>query len=381
MPREVRPRRSRRQQRHRQRRRVAIVLAVVLLVPTLAGCWIRAQSRLESWQALTAALDEADEAERLGWIDQAYGAVESAVLLAAARRIEPPGGLPALLHRRAELSRRDLEARLETLEALDPDLALGEALTLRERARRDPAPPALIDRVEAALIKARDRWLSADRSQLRTLLEEGRHAEALTAAERMLRRSEALPTGIEDRARDEIWALAMEVVDRAAVAIPPIEPDAPLLFDRCYDEDLRPQLVEVLKRAGYLIRPTSSPFLGLWDKAPYRLTIDVIKERWGPGYLQSAHRSTQIEIGVSLRHRDDPEPVWRDYIAARTRSSPRAPEATQAIRLGLGVRRNPTIERLLYDDARDDLLEKLLTKLRSLPSCQPTPRSSEAENS
>ncbi len=372
LPRAKRPRPSRRRLRRKQRLRISFALVVFVFVPAILGFWLWSQSRLAQQEALSALIAEADQAEQRGRIDLAHGAIEAALNLAEARRIEPQGGLPALLERRADLSQRDIEIRLETIETLDPDRALGEALTLWERVERDPSLPRLADRVESALILARNRWQSTREKAIRELLEAGQHADALAATERMLQAAEALPTGVEDPARDAVWALALEIVGRAAVEVPSIELEAPLPFAQpnSYDQDLRPLLVETLVRAGYLLRPPASPFQSLWDQAPYRLDVDEIKERWGPNYLQSSHRSTRIELGLALRQKDQTKPIWQDYIAARTRDTPRDPGATQTIRLGLGARRNLTIERLLYDDARDDLREKLTLRLRSLPSCR-----------
>ena len=118
--------------------RGAIVFAAVALLGLAATQMIGGRVRSDKEQVLAELLRSTDEAEASKRFDVALREIEGA--LAQARSIDPKGSerLVELKCRRDRLSLQEAEARLDEVETLDPDHAVGESLTIAERARHDP---------------------------------------------------------------------------------------------------------------------------------------------------------------------------------------------------------------------------------------------------
>ena len=144
----------------------------------------------------------------------------------------------------------------------------------------------------------------------------------------------------------------------------------PFLFDPKtavteYARRLRPVLSRFLTARGYLPEPVESPLSVLWEQlAPYHMVVSA-SEAYGLNYLQSQNRMTRIESRLALRLGS--ETLWTSRLVAKTRVPSRAFSAFESGYIGTSPKREEKIERQLYVDALDDLVDQLPGKLENLP--------------
>jgi hypothetical protein len=136
-----------------------------------------------------------------------------------------------------------------------------------------------------------------------------------------------------------------------------------------YSAELTPILVSALEARGYLPYRASSPWSQTWSHAPYQLKLEVI-ERLEGSYLSTQNRLTRIEVKVSLASHG--EVLWR--INPTVRSSESLPELSTfvASRVASGSTRSEEIEKLLYQNARGQIEERLKRNLGNMPVCART---------
>jgi hypothetical protein len=283
------------------------------------------------------------------------------------------------------------------------DVALAGLLEAAEKGEADGDWARVVDRLDAALAildssrsgdPARVESIRARREAAGTQLDRRRREEQIASAEADLTAAESLSGGerpdVEkamglcerafeavasvadpraDRIREEVLALASGHVARRGVVFSPIR--GTFLRESGAAEAhalaLAPIVADGLRRRGYLPQPDKSALRSLWDgPSPYRLSTDI-SEAYGPDYLQSPHRTARIEVRLELARASDGAVFWQTRIAGRTRvPSPRM-SAFESGYIGAGTRRDPGIERRLYDDAAAHLVEQLPQKLGNLP--------------
>lgn len=346
------------------------LVALLLIAIAFAGAARVVRSRWKSAEANAIArlVRESEVAEKAGRIGDALVSAEGAITLATPLQ-PPPYDLPALRERRDELSRQDVRTQLDTLDAAsptqDPGLAVGTALTLEARARKDRALAGLTDRIGTSLDRVRLRWAEADGRAVEVALGEGRIDAALDLAQRQYETAKHLPKGEGDRLQSQARAQASRIIGAFGTIIEPIEGQFTLGSPHLYETRFRPPLTDGLRRRGYLPRPSGALWDDLWNAlAPYRVAL-MVNERQDDPYLQSANRISQIEVRLSVLRKG--APLWGDVPRGRTQVPlPRTP-AYQAGRLASSTHRSPEFERLLYENALENLLERLQITIKNLP--------------
>ncbi len=345
--------------------RAAVAFAVVALVGLAAGRMIGARARSDRERVLNELIASADEAEALGRLDAALYQSEAALAHVRATGRDGSGRLPDLLARRDRASAREARARLEAVDALDPDRAVGESSTLARRARADRALAPMVDAIGAAVERSRRRQVVKDRDAARRALDAGDAPGAFAAAERLHDRAGQLAEAEAVRARDEARGLLESVVGRFGVALPPASGRFLAGSAEAYDAALDRPLGEGLRLHGFLVQPRRSPWRGLWDeRAPFRATIEVAEDQ-DEYYLQSRNRTTQIEGGLKLEHRG--RTIWQSRVVARTRAPLPDLPAYLAGHLATSNRRDPEVERRLHADALAVFVDLAARNLRGLP--------------
>jgi hypothetical protein len=346
-------------------------VVVLSLAIGLAGAnrIVRSSWRSAKAEQLAKMIESSREAEASGRLDHALAAMEGA--LAFARRSGPElTPLDALQARRDGLARREAEALLARLESdgacVDPARSVGEVLTLLERTRRDRVLAGLEDRVHVALDHLRLRWAEADAKAAREALEAGDPVVAMDLCERLARTASALSTAPRKHWHAEADALARQIIERHGAVIEPVRGQFSLGSPPVYAALLRPVLSDALRRAGYLPRPATPSWDDLWSTlAPCHLTVEV-RERQEDTYLQSFNRLSQLESTVTLSVQG--QKVWHETHNARTQIPMPGLSAYQASRLAVGSHRSPDFERLLYENARGNLIDRLGANVRNLPA-------------
>jgi hypothetical protein len=350
------------------------VLVVAILVA--AGARV-ASSRWHSADedALAKMLDTSVEAEKAGRLGDALVEVQSA-LARASRMKPPPTCLDALKQRRDVLSVREVEAQLARLDGASGDLAtaVGRALTLQARAVRDPALGGLATSIEATLERLRQAWAEADAVEAAKAFDEGRLDRAMELCERQHRTADELPAASRRRSQAEAAALARRVIERHGIIVEPVKGAFTLGSPDSYATLLRPVLLDGLRLRGYLPRPARPVWPEIWtDAAPFRITFDVV-EHQDETYLQSPNRVSRIDGKLALARGGSA--FWHDAPGAHTQVPLPGLPAYQASRMAVSAHRSPDFERLLYDNARAGLAERIGIALRNVPECVhavPTP--------
>ena len=129
---------------------------------------------------------------------------------------------------------------------------------------------------------------------------------------------------------------------------------------------VRPELESALRVRGYLPRPVDSLWDDLWNSlAPFHVTLSVIEVQ-NDVYLQSPNRLSQIEAKLSVVSQG--QMVWSDTFKEKTHVPLPKISAYQASRLAVSDHRSVEFERVLYENARENLRERLALSHRNLPS-------------
>ena len=128
--------------------------------------------------------------------------------------------------------------------------------------------------------------------------------------------------------------------------------------------ELLPILDQALEARGYLPRRASSPWRELWRHSLYQIRLDVEEIQEGT-YLSSPNRLTLIHAELTLTLGN--QQIWQTTPRARTAEPLPKLSAYEASRLA--VKRSGEFEHLLYDNARDQIVQKFRTSLANMPSC------------
>jgi hypothetical protein len=374
LPRAVRPTRSRRGARWKREQPwvrwawIGASVLAVLIVATGANRMIRARSRSAHERALAALLASADAGVAAGQFDQALAAIQSA--LVEAERIEPRDTvrIEELRQRRDLLARRGAEARLATLAGLEPCRAIDEAQALLTRVRKDPVLSGLDGAVQEQLERARRRSVESDLAGARQALA-SRPAQALALCERLAETAVELPRDVRNRSLAEAEAIVSQIIEQQGAVIEPVRGSFTLGSAPGYASVLEPTFAAALRERGYIPRPSKTNWGTLWDViAPFRAAIEITESQTNT-YQESRNRTSLIEVRLALCR--DGAPIWQHLLAGQTRDALPSLRAYQASRIAVSDRRSPEFERLLYDDAHAQVIEKVPPALRSIPARTP----------
>jgi hypothetical protein len=349
--------------------RAAVTFAAVAMLGLAGARMIGGRVRSGHEQVLAELVASADTAEACGRYDVALREIAGAVV--QARKVDPEGSerLGELLRRRDRISICEAQARLAAVDALDPDRAVGESLTLVDRARIDPALAQMAPAIEAKLSESRRRQAEADLEAARRAFEHGRPSEAFAAADRLHGRADRLPEPEARRFRAEALALLEAIVARDGVVITPVVGRFVAGSPEAYTAMMDRLWAEVLRLRGYLPQPRESPWRSLWDeKALARATTHLV-ETQAEFYLQSKNRTTQVDGTFELTMPG--RSPWSNRVVGRTRVPlPNLP-AYLAGHLATAGRRDPEAERRLHDDAQTLFVELSTRALRGIPTHSP----------
>ncbi len=358
----------------KRRVRWSLALGAVLAVG-VATWWavgsIGSKARSDRERVLRELIAASDAAQAAGNPGGVFREITAAVI--QLRKIDPDGSsrLDALLDRRDQAARAEVQARLRALDQLPVDQGVGEAEILADRAHKDPALATLADEIAAKLEAATRRQVEADRTRAQAALAAGQGIEAFTAASRAYDRAGRLASRADsDRLETEARALIVMAVERFGVAASATEAS----HAGPSDGFATTLWSEALKARGYLLLPNGSPWGEVWTAhAPYQATCKVVESR-DDLYLQSQNRVTRIDgqFALTLRGR----PHWQVRVFAQTRSPIPDLPAFLAGKLATANRRDPEIERRLRDDARTAYRVLAGQRFRGIPVPAPASSSS-----
>ena len=357
------------------RRRRWPVWARPLAVFLLLAIGVASASRLvrSHWhaveaEALTRLIESAKSSEAAGRYSEALATLEGALSLAG-EQSSSHCDLRALREHRDSLSYIEAKGRLEALESpskvSDSERAVGFALTLRERCRHDPALAPIAERIDQVLDKRRKDWAEADGKNAVIALDSGRFEESLKLCQHEYQMAEELTKPDRERLQRDSKKLASRIISRSGTVISPTLGQFTNGSSSSYNNMVRPELEGALRVRGYLPRPVDPLWDDLWNSlAPFHVTLSIVEVQ-NDVYLQSPNRLSQIEARLSVISQG--QVVWSDTFKEKTHVPLPKLSAYQASRLAVSDHRSVEFERVLYENARENLRERLALSLRNLP--------------
>jgi hypothetical protein len=345
-----------------------VSLAGLTVVIVVAGGFRFLKRQYDSAQerSISQLLDSSRRHAVDGRIGQALVDLDAALELARAAGPATLDRLKDEQRRRPELARRDAAHVLERLGRAEPsEFRLGDWLNLIARAEKDPDLEALASPINERFSSALDSQVRFALAAARGEFESGNFVGSLASAEQIAGLFEHLSPSKRQAARSQTEALVIELVKARGVKVE--APRGHFVFgSSAYVADMLPLLEKALEAKGYLPGRESSPWRYLWSQARFAARLEISEALEG-SYLSSANRLTRIEARLKLTSRDDWS--WQTNPIARSQVPlPKLP-AYLANRVAISPERSAEFERLLYDNARSQIDEKMSQALANMPAC------------
>jgi hypothetical protein len=310
--------------------------------------------------------------EAHGNLVQALLDLDAAITICAEASVRGEKELAVLKSRRQALARCDAETVRERLSRNDTEhFPLGDWLNLQARVGADNDLASMRQATADRFQRELKRRLESELAAARLAIESGDTTKALERCESTVPLLAHLNPEDQARLRDHAGAIVGQIVARQGIVVDPIRGHLLSGSLARYNETLVPVLIRGLKARGYFPREDSSFFRPKWSDAPHHLTLEVNEKHEG-NYLSSENRLTRIEAHLTLALWD--KSIWQTTPTARTVVPlPNLPAYLSA-RVAISPARIEEFERLLYDNARGMIDEKIMAALRRLPECAPPTR-------
>ncbi len=282
-------------------------------------------------------------------------------------------GVAQAYEHRPELAKRDALVVLESLIATaSTAFPLGQWLDLVARVERDRDLEPIVPRVREAFRNRVTEFIDAELAAISGTNLAEQATAAFDRCDRLAQLIEQLePTPRADR-RAQAFRQATRLVAARGVVTDVPRGEFVLGSQTTYENVMLPLVSKTLSSKGYLPYRPTSPWREAWQKAAFRFTLRV-KERQEGNYLSSQNRMTRIEVDLNLdrRERQGWAAVWGTMPSARTQAPlPNLP-AFLSGRAAASEERTAEFEKLLYNDARGRIDEKVSLALSLLPPCSP----------
>lgn len=339
------------------------VAAAVMAVIGTAGVQLLVRGeRVARARAVTRLIESSEAHEAAGRLDLALIDLDSALDAAPATGVPLPDS-KALRRRREKLARRDVQAILQGLESQDgPQRPVGGWLNLVARAGADRDLSPLRQDVEARFLRTLRAWIdelagraTADRDPSAALALCGEAADLAVH----------LPHPDREQAESRLASIVASLVERRGVVIEA----APAAYVRGtaagYERAFGPMAAEGLRERGYLPPPKTARWGDLWARAPYTFVYQITERHEG-SYLGTENRLARIEVRLSLR--DWGREVWATAPNARTIVPLPNLSSYLSGRLALNQSRSDEAEKLLYENALEQIQERFRQGLKIVPT-------------
>lgn len=270
----------------------------------------------------------------------------------------------AIRERRRTLALQDAKNALEDLRSRGGSKeTLGPWMTLAARSGADPDLAPLRQEVESQFQAAIRSWIDREEAAAKSEADAGRPLAALERGASVVEAAAQLPVADQAKALERIDSMIVPLIERwgAAIDFPVDEGGADSGW---YREEAKSEIVQALEAKGYLPASRASRWDDVWDRAPYRLSL-AVQETLAATYLDSQNRLTRVEAHLTLTHQG--REIWKTSPSARTNVPAPGMSSFAASRLALSSGRSPEVEALLRDDARQRIIPRIQTALRSLP--------------
>jgi hypothetical protein len=343
----------------------ALGIAAASIVALSIVQLVSRQQRARHEHTIIRLLAESEKKEKAGELGSALLDLDTAITLEAESTSPDGDRLEQLREKRGELARRDVREISGRLQRAGGDeFPIKEWLNLRGRTGADPDLAPVRESVAQAFEKELEGHLASRIEKSGALLHSGRATSALEQLRAGASLLKHVPDGDHDRLQGQLREQAEIIARTHGIRVDP--PRGQFLggSEARYMANLVPTLRQAAILKGYVPEPEASPWSDLWNQAPYRLSLQV-RERYEGTYLGSENRLVRIETHLELFNGS--RGVWQTAPSARTTVPlPRLPAYLSA-RLALGPKRIDEFERMLYDNAREQIDARLAFALAHLP--------------
>jgi hypothetical protein len=304
--------------------------------------------------------------ERSGHLDQALVDLDTALHLCSQPAARDLADAAQLKKKRGALAAREARAVLDRLSETDSrPFPLGDWLNLQARTASDPDLKGLKEEAAKRFQRKLKQRVEADLAAARTDLESGRAMTAFESCDCTTPLLAHLAPEDQKRLRREAGQVVSLLIERHGIWIGPPRGHFLIGSESKYNATMVPVLFKAVRARGYVPQVNSAAWRDLWSGAPYRLDL-TINERLEGNYLSSENRLTQVDAHLTLAYRGTE--IWRTTPTARTMVPLPGLPAYLSARLAMSPARIEEFERLLYDNARRLIDEKLAFALSHLPA-------------
>jgi hypothetical protein len=340
--------------------------ALIIVVAVLRG--LMNHQRDAEARSIHDLVSSSESREGQGNLGQALIDLDTAINLCARSSSGQSEDLALLRKRRQDLAKRDAQAVLNGLEeaAVHP-FPLGDWLNIRARVSTDPDLKSLQQTVSERFNRKLLGDLERDLGKARGLFESGQPVGAFEACESATALLPQLPPDARLRLHGMIGELAKQIIGLNGIVVESIRGQLLAGSIAKYNATMVPEILRGLRSRGYVPQADSSPWRNLWSAAPYRLSVEL-NEKLEGNYMSTENRLTRISAHLILSFRG--RETWQATPTARTAVPlPNLP-AYQSARFALSRDRSAELEKLLYQNARDQIDDKFAFAIRNMAECE-----------
>jgi hypothetical protein len=346
-------------------------MVVVVVVAAITGAIRLAGRQYRSVQegSIKKMLASSQSHEAAGRLDLALVDLDAAIDLIRRSGASNRFPLNEQQEHRGDLARREAEAVLGLLvqDRRNP-YPLGDWLTLIARTKKDSDLSSLGPRIVEEFRRSARQRTTIELDAARRDFGTGRVVASLQACDRIAKLLPHLTKDAEVQVRRDTLGLVERLVETHGVALETPKGDFVFGSEESYRARLLPILLSALEAKSFLPYRDTSPWKSAWQKALYHLHL-VISERRAGNYLSSENRVTWIEVHLILTSTE--RKVWETKPAALTKVPLPGLPAYLSSRVAASGHRSDEIERLLYENARGQIVEKFSQGLTNMPGCCP----------
>ena len=302
-----------------------------------------------------------------GELGRALIDLDTAITLGSRSATAKSAELTVLKQKRQVLARRDAQSMLDKLaQGTAHPFPLGDWLNIQARISADADLEPL---QRPALEKFTQRLTSALQTDVAEASRGFEFGKPVAAFETCAAATKLLPHLLPDLRKplqNQFEALVTRIIARHGIIIDPIHGQLLAGSIAAYSATMMPGLAQSLKTKGY-VPQSETPFRpDRWSAAPFRLTVELNERREG-NYMDTENRLTRIDAHLILFFQG--REIWQTTPTARTAVPlPNLP-AYQSARVALKRERSAELEKVLYENARNQIDEKFAFGVRNMPEC------------
>lgn len=342
------------------------IAAVVIATAGTVG-FLKRHRHSSQEKSIRGLLESSRRLESAGRLTEALLDLDAALALASQADAAIAGSVKEQQKRRADLANREAHGVIDRLShAGSSPFPLGDWLNLLARAEADSDLAGIVPEIKNQFQQSLERAIAADLTRARKSMEAGKVVAALETCDEVATLLKHLSPNSSATLRRDADELVSQLVSRHGIQIELPEGEFTFGSQAAYVKEFVPILTRALESKGYLPYRQASPWKGAWDRAGYRMHLQLVEQLEG-SYLSSANRLTRIVANLTLTSGSAVK--WRT--SPTTRSTVPLPKLSALVagRVAAGSERSEEFERMLYADARGHIDEKFGFALSNMPAC------------